>query len=187
MPHNYLVNYLCNYSVSQVCFLMLKYLSSGIYVMSVNLLVYFSGHTDMPTKTQLYILLSDMYITYLCIVNVVSITTQPMNVTVCLTQSATANFTCVVNTQGITGIFTAGWQILDGGRYRSVVGRPHHMTNHIINNDIITDTLTVTNVSVNDNGALYRCEPEDGVTSMIVTITVLGEIVICLSVHIHIS
>ena len=105
-----------------------------------------------------------------------------MNVTVCLTLTTTASFTCVVDGGGL-GIFTAGWHILEGGVYVSIpqTGRPRHMTNAIRNGDIITDTLTVTNVSVDDNGALYRCQPSGGVPSMNVTITVLGKIIICLS------
>ena len=126
-----------------------------------------------------------MYILHLmlsCIINIVNITTQPMNVTVCLTQSTTATFTCVVDRGGVN-IFNAGWHILEGGIYVSIPPnrRPRHMTNDTINGNIITDTLTVTNVSVDDNGALYRCQPSGGVPSMTVTITVLGEIVICIS------
>ena len=103
-----------------------------------------------------------------------------MNVTVCLTQSTTATFTCEVD-RGVAPIFTAGWSILDGGVYVPVTNRPRHMTNAIMEGDIITDTLTVTDVSVDDNGAPYRCEPFGGVPSITVTITVLGEVVICLS------
>ena len=117
---------------------------------------------------------------YSCIINVVVIITQPMNDTVCLTQSTTASFTCVVD-RGVVPITTAGWKILDGGIYLSVIGRPHHMVDSIVNNNILTDTLTVTDVSVNDNGALYQCEPFGNATSDVVTITVLGEIIICLS------
>ena len=119
-------------------------------------------------------------LSYSCIINVVVITTEPMNVTVCLTQSATATFTCVVDTGG-EDIFNAQWHILTRGQYQSVVGRPRHMVNPVTIGDIINDTLTVTNVSVNDNGAQYRCEPVTGVNSMTVTITVLGEVVIYLS------
>ena len=97
-----------------------------------------------------------------------------MNVTVCLTQSTTATFTCEVEDRGGLGIATAGWSILVGGIYVSVAGRLRHMTNVIINGDIITDTLTVTNVSVNDNGVQYRCEPVGGLTSMSAIIKVLG-------------
>ena len=55
-----------------------------------------------------------------------------------------------------------------------VTGRPRHMTNAIRDGDIITDTLTVTNVSVDDNGAQYQCQPVTGVTSMSAIIKVLG-------------
>ena len=101
-----------------------------------------------------------------------------MNVTVCLTQSTTATFTCVVDRRGV-GIFTAGWHILDRGVYVPVTNRPRHMTNASVTIDgIITDTLTVTNVSVEDNGTLYQCQPVGGMPSITVTITVLGEVVI---------
>ena len=102
-----------------------------------------------------------------------------MNVTVCLTQSTTASFTCVVDTRGIP-ITSVGWQILDGGIYIPVIGRDRHMSNVVTNGDILTDTLTVINVSVNDNGALYQCEPIRGVTSVNANIIVLGEIIIVL-------
>ena len=111
----------------------------------------------------------------ICIINVVVIITQPINVTVCLIQSTTASFTCVVDRGGLP-ISNAGWEILDGERYFSVAGRDHHMIDPMRNGDTLTDTVTVTDVSLSDNGALYRCEPDDGVTSRNVTITVLGEI-----------
>ena len=110
---------------------------------------------------------------YVCVINVVVIIIQPKDDTVCLTQSATATFTCVVDRGGV-GITSAGWNILDGGVYVHIGGRPRHMDSPTRNGDIITDTLTVTNVSVDDNGALYRCEPLSDVISMPVTITVLG-------------
>ena len=61
---------------------------------------------------------------------------------------------CVVD-RGVVPIFTAGWHILDGGVYVPVTNRPRHMTNVIMEGDIITDTLTVTDVSVDDNDAPY--------------------------------
>ena len=100
-----------------------------------------------------------------------------MNVTVCLSQSTTANFTCVVDGRS-TGITSAGWQILVGGFYVTVVGRAHHMLDRrtsITNlGTIITETLTVTDVSPDDNGAKYRCQPLDNVISDVVTLTVIG-------------
>ena len=125
-----------------------------------------------------------MYIFYSCIINVVVITTQPTNVTVCLTQSTTATFTCVVDRGGIA-IFTAGWRILESGAYVSLPdnGKPHHMINRSldVNEDTVTDILVITDVSVDDNGALYRCQPFNDEISMPVTITVLGEVAIYLS------
>ena len=102
------------------------------------------------------------------------ITAEPMNITVCLTQNTTATFTCAVD-RGDIGISSAGWQILVvGGVYVSVVGRERHMVNPIRDGDIITDTLTVTNVSVDDNGTQYRCQPFGDVTSISAIIKVLG-------------
>ena len=109
-----------------------------------------------------------------CDNNLVNITVQPMNATVCLTQSTTASFTCVVG-RGSLSVTSAGWQIhLGGGVYAYVIGRNRHMTNATIMGDTLTDTLTVTDVSVNDNGAQYRCEPLSNVISDVVTITLLG-------------
>ena len=109
--------------------------------------------------------------------NVVTITTQPMNVTVCLSLSTTANFTCVVDA-GSTGITTVGWQILTGGFYAPVVGRARHMLDPstLVTNTgtIITETLTITDVSLSDNGAKYQCRPRDDVISDVVTLTVIG-------------
>ena len=109
------------------------------------------------------------------IINVVTITTQPTNVTVCLMESTTATFTCVVDRGGLP-IFSAEWYILDGGQFYPTRGRDRHMSDSITTGDTVTDTLTVTNVSVNDNGALYRCEPFGNVFSNNATLTVLGEI-----------
>ena len=127
------------------------------------------------------IIVSDVRILYSCIINVV-ITTQPMNVTVCLTQSRTATFTCALNRGGY-GIYVGGWCEVAHGWCLIIPpnSRPRHMTNSSINGDILTDTLTVTNVSMDDNKALYRCQPMVSVTSMTVSLTVLGEVVICLS------
>ena len=110
------------------------------------------------------------------------ITTQPTNVTVCLTEDTIAIFTCIVEDRENLFIGDAGWQIHVGeGSYVPipVTGRPRHTTNAIIrmngNIRIITDTLTITNVSsVNDSNARYRCQPLDGVISDVVTLTVLG-------------
>ena len=109
------------------------------------------------------------------IINVVTITTHPTNVTVCLTESTTATFTCVVD-RGSTSITTANWQILFGGTFIPVFGRDRHMSDPSVNGNTVTDALTVTDVSVNDNGALYRCKPFGDVFSNNATLTVLGEI-----------
>ena len=104
-----------------------------------------------------------------------------MNVTVCLTQTTTASFTCVVEDRGSIGVAIAGWYIRVGEETYLLIpptGRDRHMTNVSTrmngNTNIVTDTLTVTNVSVNDNGAQYRCQPFGNVISDVVTLTVLG-------------
>ena len=119
-----------------------------------------------------------VFITLFYIINVVvDITTEPMNATVCLTQSTIANFTCVVNAVGIT-VSSTGWQMRVGEElYISVNGIDRHTTDFraSMNGDTITDTLTVHNVSVDDDGAQYRCQPIiGGVSSDVVTLTVLG-------------
>ena len=127
-----------------------------------------------------------------CIINdvlfyiVVTIMTEPMNVTVCLSQSTTANFTCVVN-GGSRNITTAGWQILDVDIYILVTGRARHIldpkTTSTNTDTILTETLTITDVSLSDNGAKYRCRPVDDVISDVVTLTVIGKI-ICIYVYV---
>ena len=106
-----------------------------------------------------------------------TITTQPMNVTVCLPRSTTANFICAVDV-GNTSITSVGWQILTGEIYATVVGRDRHMLNprtSVTNRGtIVTETLTVTDVSLSDNGAKYRCQPLGNVISDVVTLTVIG-------------
>ena len=105
-----------------------------------------------------------------------------MNVTVRLLQSTTANFTCVVD-GGSRMITSAGWQILDDDNYISVIGRPRHMLDPrsvVVNTGTrVTETLTVTDVSVSDNGAKYRCEPIRDVISDVVTLTVIGTYLDC--------
>ena len=116
-----------------------------------------------------------------------------MNVTLCLSQSTTANFTCVVDA-GMTGITSTGWNILVGRFYVAVVGRAHHMVDPITlvtnsGDTIVTETLTVTDVSVSDNGAKYRCEPLGDVISDVVTLTVIGKIIFlfpCMHVHTYV-
>ena len=105
-----------------------------------------------------------------------------MNVTVCLSQTTTANFTCVVDVRS-TGITSVGWQILDGGFYVHVVGRARHMldirTSSTNAGTIVTETLIVTDVSLSDNGAKYRCRPVDDVISDVVTLIVIGMYLVC--------
>lgn len=84
---------------------------------------------------------------------------------------------------GSTPITSVGWQILTGGIYVLVIGRPRHMldprTSPINTQSIVTETLTVTNVSLSDNGAKYRCRPVDDAISDVVTLTVIGMYLDC--------
>ena len=112
-----------------------------------------------------------------------------MNVTVCLSQSTTANFTCVV-TEGGTGVTTTGWQVLVGDFYINIGVRDRHLLDPrlaVMNiGTIVIETLTIINVSVNDNGAKYRCEPVRDVISDVVTLTVLGTYVLDCCRHTYI-
>ena len=100
------------------------------------------------------------------------ITTQPVNSTVCVGESA--SFTCVVDRNGGVPITATGWQIFDIA-FISVIGRYRHMTSATINGDIITDVLTVSDVMLSDDGAQYRCRPTDDETSNIVFLNVIGK------------
>lgn len=106
-----------------------------------------------------------VYDILLCIINVVVIITQPMNVTVCLTQTTTATFTCVVD--GGAGIANVEWRTL--GRRATRIA--YHTITH---GDRITGVLTAYGVSVNNNGSQYRCQPHSNVISDAATLTVLG-------------
>ena len=152
-----------------------------VYLCHLNLLcaLRLLIHTDMLCRYT-YVLLINLLI--FNVLYIVTITTQSMNVTVCLSQNTTANFTCEIN-RGSISITSAGWQILDGGIYIAVVGRDRHMLDArlIVTNtrNIITETLTITDVSVSDNGAKYRCRPFDDVISDVVTLTVIGMYLDC--------
>ena len=152
-----------------------------VYLCHLNLLcaLRLLIHTDMLCSYT-YVLLINLLIFNVLYINIVIIVTQPMNVTVCLSQSTTANFTCEVD-EGGTGITSTGWQILDEDIYLSVVGRSRHMLDVRANRRtiIITETLTIINVSVSDNGAKYRCEPIRDVISDVVTLTVIGTYLDC--------
>lgn len=99
-----------------------------------------------------------------------------MDVTLCLTQSTTAVFTCVVD-RGSTSLTAIGWFIEEGVEFLTVTGRDRHMvtSNRVV--DVITGTLTIINMTGNDNGAAYRCEPTRSVISNTVNLTALGEVI----------
>ena len=94
--------------------------------------------------------------------------------TVCRTQRAEVQFICVVNLNGVN-ITAVQWQILVEGDFQSVQGMPRHMTENAMAADVITGTLEVTDVIMNDNGNRYRCSPTQTTMSGIATLTVLGK------------
>lgn len=106
----------------------------------------------------------------------VTITTQPSNVTVCI--GGEAEFTCVLTGPSITteDITTAGWQRKGSNYFLPVSGRKRHITIPTTIDDTLNDTLIVSNVSRDDDGALYRCMVTDRLTSNIVAITVTGRL-----------
>ena len=110
-----------------------------------------------------------------------NITTQPSNVTVCT--GGDAVFTCILTGPSITtgDITTAGWQRKGSNFFLSVSGRHRHIINPTITNDTLTDTLTVTNVSHEDDGVPYRCMVTNRLTSSDVWITVIGTVLYCIT------
>jgi len=103
--------------------------------------------------------------------------------TLCLIQTKTVTFTCVVDTMNRT-IPGITWFRMDDGVFVTTDGIPGH-TNGILsdNNNMVTGRLRVTNVTMNDNGAEYQCSPVRGVDSNSAFLTVLGEIIIISSIN----
>ena len=102
----------------------------------------------------------------------------PMNVTVCTTVRTTAVFTCVIETSN-SRITRVTWNIMtDDLGLIGVEGTERHMTSSNKSGNIINGTLTITSVSLSDNGAQYQCQVTDTIRSNIVTLTVLGQIII---------
>jgi len=112
----------------------------------------------------------------------VTITTDPMNMTLCLTQKSTADLECVVDTMGLP-VDNVRWFRLDSGILLEVGGRPRHNDETLINGNIRTGKLRVLNVTMNDNGAQYRCQAAVGVVSEPAFLTVLGKIIIISSIN----
>ena len=107
----------------------------------------------------------------------VTITTQQNNVKVC--SGGEAVLTCVLSGKSITRgqITTAEWHIkgIENNTFLLVSRTPRHNINTTIFDGKLFDILTVTNVSHEDEGSLYRCVVPNKVTSKIVSITVEGE------------
>ena len=91
-----------------------------------------------------------------------------------------ADFSCVISGPGVARNFitTAEWQIMliDLGGFVSVLNRDRHVTHQMIRNDTLTVTLVISNVSINDDGALYRCMVTESVISASVSIFLSGKI-----------
>jgi len=69
------------------------------------------------------------------------------------------------------------WFILVNGTLISTNGRPRHSDETLPSGgNMVTSTLRISTVSMNDNGAQYQCSPTAGVVSDPAFITVLGEI-----------
>jgi len=80
-------------------------------------------------------------------------------------------------------ITSVTWLILDGGVLNSTNDKPHHSGETLTSGNMTTGRLRVTNVLMNDNGAQYQCSPAVGVVSDPAFLTVLGEIIIILSIN----
>ena len=94
-------------------------------------------------------------------------------------------FSCVINRGSNVNVNSIGWYIsVGGGEFESVEGRPRHIIDSVIaGNIIITGTLVVIDVSVNDDGTRYRCQPNNSnLISNVVTLSVLGTYV-CMYVY----
>jgi len=106
----------------------------------------------------------------------VAITTQPSNVTVC--SGGVAVFTCVLSGPSITAeeVTTAGWHIkgIQSGYFLLVSRRSRHTVNTTVIDGMLFDTLTITNVSHEDEGSQYRCVTTHEVISNVVSITITG-------------
>ena len=111
----------------------------------------------------------------LCIVIIVLL--EPVDVTIlCLTQSTIAEFECAVrNTSGIPSI---GWEVQFRDRNIQSVEGPRYMTNNSTAGSTTVAVLTITDVSVNDNGTQYRCVINNNMYTNFAILTVPGKIII---------
>ena len=88
-------------------------------------------------------------------------------------------FICLINRGSNVNIDSIGWYIsVGGGQFESVEGRPRHMIDSSTTGvTLITGELTVTNVTENDNGTQYRCQPNNAtLISNAANLTVLSKI-----------
>ena len=100
----------------------------------------------------------------------------PQNQSVC--EQETVHFTCVVMFASGAALGSASW-FTDNGNVDALT-----LQGYIATNDVnerlapanITNVLTVTNVSISDNGRDYICAQGFGISSDAVFLTVLGEL-----------
>jgi len=106
---------------------------------------------------------------------VVTIIDQPSNVTVC--SGGNAVFTCVLAGPSVTtgAITTAGWHIKGSQFFLSISRKDRHTSTTATIDGKLFDTLTVINVSHEDDSSLYQCVVTSEVASNIVSITVTGK------------
>ena len=111
-----------------------------------------------------------------CLLSCLVIIKSPVNQSVCAGE--TVNFTCIV-------MFTSG--SLNFATWFSDNGNVLNLLGHTETNDIngcsapanVTNVLSVTNVSISDNGRNYVCVQDLNTRSDTIFLTVIGE----LSVH----
>ena len=105
---------------------------------------------------------------------------QPSNVTVCT--GGVAVFTCVVDKNGVS-INNAGWQRFSQNYgFLSISFLPFHTSNVLVSGDTLTDRLTVTNLTYNNNEDIYRCRITDDVVSDMAYLIVAGSYCITCSI-----
>ena len=121
---------------------------------------------------------------YYCLYLLVTVEfiTHPSNLTVC--SGGVAVFTCEVNRNGFP-ITAAVWQIFrQNHSFVSVSNLQFHsMTNTLqVDKDTLTSRLTVTNITSNNNGSIYRCFITKNATSYTAQLAVAGKYVQHLSI-----
>ena len=106
---------------------------------------------------------------------------QPSNVTVCVGGNAT--FTCIVSRRD-EDVTSVGWMILNSDGVFTFVGDKsrHILSRHRSSNgDRLTENLTIIDLTISDNGTLYRCNPAGNIFSNNVSLIVAGK---CITLYV---